>query len=472
MSLLAVDYDAVWYAEGSDVYRSWNASFMQHMGDLEQFVTSHLSGRGTARFVPDGIHDGSYNRVVRFSFASGGDVALKIPVPGKTDRDLAQEKIVNEAAWMQFFKEKTSIPVPEIYSCTTHTKNQLVSPLGLPYILMGWVPGESLRGFLAQEGSSKLRPSILQQMASIYLQLYHLSFPSIGSVAKDAMGEWAITQRPLTMDMHQFAIGIPQCPKDHWPNVPLENSSDYFAFVVQQHATQLWHLRNLNLEGLQEEETTQTQSNSHEQVAKRARRRYIARYGFSKLIPQFRDDKNNLGPFIPFCPDLDTRNLLVDPNTGIITGLIDVEFTNAMPAQFARDPPLWLFKMLPEQCLDRGFFPWFLQKYTPLLNEFLEAMRHVEKEAENKISSEATPLSSHMFESWASGRVWFNYAATFSDQVDSLYWELLYKHHSGGALLERTPDVETECEKYLHHTKDQIERYERAWDDYLYKTSG
>lgn len=150
------------------------------------------------------------------------------------------------------------------------------------------------------------------------------------------------------MDMHQFAIGIPQCPKDHWPNVPLENYSEYFAFAVHQHATQLWNLRNLNLEGSQGEGTTQSQSNSYEEVANRASRRYIARYGFSKLVPQFCDDKDNLGPFIPFCPDLDTRNVLVDPETGIITGLIDIEFTNAMPAQFARDPPLWLFKMLPE----------------------------------------------------------------------------------------------------------------------------
>lgn len=89
MSSLAVGYDTVWYTEGTDMYHHWNASFMRHISDLEQFVTTHVSGRGPARFFPDGIHDRSYNRVVRFSFSSGSDVALKFPVPGKTDSGLS-----------------------------------------------------------------------------------------------------------------------------------------------------------------------------------------------------------------------------------------------------------------------------------------------------------------------------------------------------------------------------------------------
>lgn len=249
MSLLDVDYDGVSYGQGDDVYNRWNASFMQYMSGLEQFVTEHVGGRGRASFVPGGIHDGSFNRVVRFSFESGSDVALKFPVPGRTDSGLSYEKAANEAAWMQFFKEKITVPVPNIYSCSTHTNNQLLSPPGLPYILMDWVPGESLRNYLTEEGSSELRPVILEQMASIYLQLYRLEFPSIGSVTKDAMGEWVFTQRPLTMDMHQFAVGTHEFPRTHWPNAPMQSSSDYFEFVVQQQATQLWYLRNLNFEG-------------------------------------------------------------------------------------------------------------------------------------------------------------------------------------------------------------------------------
>lgn len=74
---------------------------------------------------------------------------------------------------MRFFKEKTTIPVPRIYSCTTHLNKQLLPGLDLPYILMDWVPGKSLRAFLGdKEGASKLRPSILKQMASVYIQLH------------------------------------------------------------------------------------------------------------------------------------------------------------------------------------------------------------------------------------------------------------------------------------------------------------
>lgn len=35
-------------------------------------------------------------------------------------------------------------------------------------------------------------------------------------------------------------------------------------------------------------------------------------------------------------------NMLINPKTLRITALLDVEFTNAMPAQFTYDPPWWL----------------------------------------------------------------------------------------------------------------------------------
>ncbi len=44
---------------------------------------------------------------------------------------------------------------------------------------------------------------------------------------------------------------------------------------------------------------------------------------------------------------LDSRNMPVDSATGKITGAIDIEFDNAMPAQFAHDLPQWVHQTLP-----------------------------------------------------------------------------------------------------------------------------
>jgi hypothetical protein len=40
--------------------------------------------------------------------------------------------------------------------------------------------------------------------------------------------------------------------------------------------------------------------------------------------------------------------MLVDAETLKITAVLDLEFTNAMPAQFAYDPPWWLLLVGPE----------------------------------------------------------------------------------------------------------------------------
>jgi len=144
-----------------------------------------------------------------------------------------------------------------------------------------------------------------------------------------------------------------------------------------------------------------------------------------------------------------------------------LEFINAIPAQFARNPQPWLSTILPETRLDNGYFRWLLEQYGPLLEEFLEAMRRVEEAAGYGSSSEETPLSSHVLESWNSDLVWFHYAASFSDQVDSVYWEVLHKRHPGGAALVLAPDQEAELSKYLEHTENQKKMDQLAWDKYF-----
>ena len=102
------------------------------MRALEEFVADYVSGRGPAKRVTDSISDAPYNRVIRFSFASGGsDVVIKFPKPGYLAAALAAEKIENEAAWVEFLKGHTSIPVPHVYSSGTE------SPLKLPYVFDG-----------------------------------------------------------------------------------------------------------------------------------------------------------------------------------------------------------------------------------------------------------------------------------------------------------------------------------------------
>ncbi|KAK1964925.1 hypothetical protein LY78DRAFT_638550 [Colletotrichum sublineola] len=449
-SLLTVRYDSLIYNEGSKKYETWQSSAINDgvIRELEVFVTEKLN-RGPAKFVERA--EGSYNMIFRFRFTAGNDAALRFPKPGHTPLALAKEKLANEVAWMEYLKANTAIPIPHVHNSSLQTLDN--PSLGLPSVLMDFVQGENLRDFLASlsapgkdTAADAMRSTVYEQLAGFYLQINRLHSKQIGSIAKDKLsGQWDVTQRPLTMDMHQLLLGVHEYRTDGWPTKPLQRSSDYFNFVVDQQRSQLWGLRNLN------------------QAAEISQLRFRARMGFKQLVPLFCDHIDDRGPFLPFNPDLDPRNMVVNPDTGRIMGIFDLEFTNAMPAQFARDPPLWLHRVLPGQCLDRDFFPWFLKTYQPYLDLFIVAMKKIEKggQAENG----QKPLSTMMLESWASKRCWFNYAAHHADHIDAIYWAELHKLHPDGDKPEISTIMESEMKRYVEHTERQITAFEQAWEE-------
>ncbi|KAM3502044.1 hypothetical protein MY10362_005126 [Beauveria mimosiformis] len=454
-NLLAVSCDAVLYAQGRDQYKDWrNGLEEEHIPTLEKFVTARIADRGHALFVPGSIREGSYNMVARFSFRSGGsDVALKMPKPGHSAGTLTAEKIANEASWMIFLKEKTTIPVPYVHSYGIEPGH--LSPLQLPYILMDWASGDNLREFLTRAPSKKLVSTIYQQIASFYLEIFRVPCEGIGSVTKDqTTGQWSM-ERPLTVDMHQLVHEVLDYPTNDWPTEKFTNTSDYLKFVQDQQSICLWNSRNLNNPPKQAAEGHDTLSS-----ADIARLRFQARYYFAQLsnsssfFPQC-----TFGTFRAFNPDLDPRNMTVEPITGQILGVFDFEFTNAMPIQFACDPPLSLFRILPGSALDAGYFAWFLQEYEPILEQFLDAM---EREEQKLGPSEQMALSARMRDSWDTKRVWLNFGLHRLNYTDALYWAIVYQLHPGGITPELPAEVRVEMERYVQQVGPKIAEYEHA----------
>ena len=460
---LGVTWDSVHYAKGNDEYDIWTKGLpSDYLHKLELFVATCIPNRGPAKAILDTENEGSYNKVIRFTFptvTAGTDVALKFPKPGHTVAALVAEKVANEAAWMQFLKENTSIPVPHIYSSGTESGN-LLPALNIPYILMDWVPGVNLRDFLKTESGVTQRQGILEQIASFYLEFYRLPMDGIGSMFKDkTTGKWSL-RRPLTIDMHQLALGVPDYPIHDWPGTKFEDVSSYFEFVAkQQRHHQLWIHRNLNEPQKVKDYTKDDKPEDN------ARLRYEARYRITQLfkVDTFCPAGEQLGPFRTFIPDFDLRNMNFDPETGLV-GVFDFEFTNAMPISFACDPPLSLYSSLPAATLDHGFFPWFLHVYEPVLDEFLEVMKKEEAKL-REAKPDQIPLSTLMRNSWTSDRVWFNYALTNSDHIDAVYWAVLHKQNPEGD--KDLPDnLKADMERYVAHTKEQLVLYKNAVDKY------
>jgi hypothetical protein len=64
---------------------------------------------------------------------------------------------------------------------------------------------------------------------------------------------------------------------------------------------------------------------------------YIASHLLPKLVQKY--GMSGDGPFKLFCGDFRSSNILMNPKTFKVTAVLNLEFTNAMPSQFASDPP-------------------------------------------------------------------------------------------------------------------------------------
>lgn len=122
-------------------------------------------------------------------------------------------------------------------------------------------------------------------------------------------------------------------PVEDFPATNFTSTSEYLQYLMTEHKTHLWTQRNIC--GSPTE----------------ARDRYVSRLLYAKSF-----DKhcvNDSGPFKLFCDDLRPQNILVDPETLRIKAVLDLEFANAMPHQFASDAPWWLLLVGPDSYLLR-----------------------------------------------------------------------------------------------------------------------
>jgi hypothetical protein len=444
-SSLKTYFDEIAETNGDGECRAWLNRLLDSKDELSSFVASHRKG-GAGKYA--GFFKGSFNFSLRFSFNDGGpDAIIRFPKPGHTATSLRDEKVANEVQFMLYLSEKTTIPLPRVHSwgVTAESPRQFG-----PFIIMEYIDGTLLSTVLKQPTGSDqealvLNPNIenaildkiYYQIADYILQLSQLTFTRIGAISKDhTTNTWSVTGRALTYNMNELST-VTGYPDDQFPTTPFDRASDYFRSVANEHLTHLWTQRNLADD------------------PEIARSRYIARHGFAQLIPKYCID--DTGPFIPFCDDMRPSNILVNPETFRIMAVLDLEFTNAMPAQFTYDPPWWLLLSGPEMWLDRCSMEEFLTCYEPRMEQFLRALERVEKESASRKQSSGPALSNRMRDSWKTGRFWFDYAARKSFEVDAVYWAAL---HDGDADVELLDcKMRADMESFTRTKMQQLKAY-------------
>ena len=387
---------------------------------------------------------GGFNMLYRFHIEEASiDVMARLPCP-----DLCQfphEKTPGEAAIMKYVARETQIPVPRVFYYDTNPE------IGSFIILERIENSKTLSHVMTTPFDDINEPHVLNpdisedvlkryyiKTASYLLELSKLEFPRIGSLVEVEGGEgveksYSIKGRPLTMNMSNMIqlANIPQAilpPEDK----TYETADEWYIALAEMHIAQLVFQHN---------DLVSTEND--------CRNKYVARHLFYKLAKQghlstfgFAEDTwssqakthastlsvapSGTGSFRLWCDDFRAGNMLLN-ESGEIVAVIDWDFTYFGPSQFILDPPWWLLLEVPEMW-GPGIEDW-ARLYEIHLATWLSAM----KQAESEINLDDVPfsLSTHMRESWETGRFWLNYAAKKSWAFDSIFWKFLDERFFG-----------------------------------------
>ncbi|TAQ85118.1 hypothetical protein B7494_g6545 [Chlorociboria aeruginascens] len=433
-------FDEIAETDGDNEWKAWLEKVFDFTDEIVTFAAGRRGEDTAGQFVC--YLKGSFNLSICIRFSDGGPNAIiRFPKPGHTAIALMDEKVTNEVQFMKYLSKNTTIPLPRVISWgLTEERPQQLGP----FIIMDYVDGTRLSTILKQPTKNDQEDVVLNtdidnttldiiydQIADYMIQLSRLDFSGIGSISEDpASNTWSVNGRPLTYNMNELATVVSGYPIGEFPTTQFSSVFEYFQSLANEHMIHLRTQRNL--------------ADDPED----AQRRFIARHRFKQLIPQYSIE--DTGPFKVFCDDLQPSNMLADPTTLQITAVLDFEFTNTMPPQFAYDPPWWLLLLGPDMWLEHRTIQEFLARYEPRMEQFLRAVERVESKSEPREKQPSGPrLSTRMRDSWVTGRFWFDYGIRKSFDIDAVYWAALHDGSVGVDWLDDEARAELELIKQM-----------------------
>lgn len=328
------------------------------------------------------IKSGLNNRVYILHYANEPSLCIRVPAcgwqPKWTDNDRSQLR--HTVQIMTFLSKNTSIPVPQVL----HYDTELDNAINAPYIAMQFIAGVSPRSvwypdhgteggihwvcrftYEPTDGPSaeamdedehitnyvpttmrleQKRQTMLKSLASHLAQLQKFSFSAMGSPVFSSNS--ATIESIGDRAFRQFGVcarsDASQSPESSKPTDPSPPITDFKAYLLEQleenKKTTLDHLRaNLCSEDIEGR-------SPFTQIA-------ITQgcFNFMELVisclPGDLDESGGLSslPFVLAPYDFGAQNMLCDPDTGAITGIIDWDLTETRPRYWGWAlPPCWL----------------------------------------------------------------------------------------------------------------------------------
>ena len=288
---------------------------------LVQIATDVRGPQTPAVTVSEKPFAGSYNLVYVITFADGSKWAARVPKHGTVENfgESQAATMQYELELLRVIKEKTTVPVPQIFYYDTTVDNAF----GAPFSLCSWLSGTpACYLWHCEEGPTPLkqrRLRILDSVAEAMAQLSFLTNPLIGLpiTRLGQEGFQIIDTQPLRArddDKElQFLLHHAKEMKDDDPNPVFFCESGPFASTAE-------YLKAL----------VERQGFTGTKASRLGERRMLDI--IIEAIDMAEKQKNSTPEFVITHTDLDTQNILIDED-GTLTGILDWDGIRTGPWQ-------------------------------------------------------------------------------------------------------------------------------------------
>ncbi|KAL9626972.1 MAG: hypothetical protein Q9204_006902, partial [Flavoplaca sp. TL-2023a] len=340
---------------------------LNHAVQIEANVAHHLALRHPSDCslspLDDWLH-GSFNMCVpvhvkRWEQQAEKRVMIRFPLPYKVGEENfpgnAEEKLRCEAAtyiWLQ--QHCPDVPIPRLLGFS-FGDNYCPHPLDHGYLLTDYI--EDAHGTMLSEtweqnrGDKTLRTNLFRDLSRIILSIGKVPLPRIGSFTMSDKGVLSLTNRPLTLPLHELENG--GIPTNIGKRDTYTAIEPYVLDLLANHENRLRYQPNA----------------INDEFDGRAQMAAIT--GMRAVLPHLIQRRSRQGPFSLTLTDLHQSNIYVDKNWHI-KSVIDLEWACSLPIQM-QTPPIWLTSRGIDQ-----FEGEHLTEYEQALEGFMEAFEHEE----------------------------------------------------------------------------------------------
>ncbi|KAI4150040.1 MAG: hypothetical protein LQ341_001187 [Variospora aurantia] len=251
-----------------------------------------------------------------------------------------------------------------------------------------------------QQHDKAKRTNLFRGLSQIMLSLSRIPLPRIGSFTLDDQGVLSLTNRPLTLRLHELENeGVPTgiARSDTYTSI-----EPYTLDLLGYHESLLRHRPN----------SINSKLDCEAQMAVLA--------GMRAVLPHFIERGLRNGPFQLTLTDFSRANIYVDKDWHI-KFIIDLEWACSLPVQM-QNSPYWLTNRGVDQLQGHDF-----TEYKDMHDEFMEAFEKEERLQHTGLPEGVNaPHTRVMRRSWDSGGFFYFHALDTTVGLFNLFWQHIW----------------------------------------------